>query len=149
VGDFNGDHKLDVLAGGMYLLAGKGDGSFQKPVQVAPGGGYVSAGDFNGDGKLDFIAISADTSANVFLGNGDGTFQAAGSFAVGRGPYDPVAVADFNSDGKDDFVVANSSTGTASLYLSAGAGAFRLAGTFDAGPRPCDLGLGDFNGDGW
>ena len=42
-------------------------------------------GDFNGDGKLDIATASANPGEiAVMLGNGDGTFQAAGDFD-GRG----------------------------------------------------------------
>src|ERR1700730_661820 len=64
--DFNGDGKLDIAvlgtgAGGpfvevqqLFVLLGKGDGTFQMPVGYATGNkpsGLV-AGDFNGDGKI-------------------------------------------------------------------------------------------------
>ena len=50
-----------------------------------------SVGDFNGDGHLD-LAVSSPFSdtVSVFLGKGDGTFQAAQSYNVG---YDPGFVA--------------------------------------------------------
>src|SRR5260370_15781588 len=46
----------------------------------------VAVGDFNGDGKLDLAAANYNSkSVAVLLGNGDGTFQAPLSFAVGAG----------------------------------------------------------------
>jgi len=53
----------------------------------------------------------------VLLGNGDGTFQAALNFAVGRGPGS-VAVGDFNGDGKLDVAVVNHDSGTVSVLLN-------------------------------
>ena len=63
--------------------------------------------DFNGDGKSDLVtADSANSTASVLLGNGNGTFQAKQSFGTGSYPVS-VAVADFNGDGKRDLVTAD------------------------------------------
>jgi len=96
VGDFNGDGKLDLavtagdslysaVSSSVWLLLGKGDGTFQAGTNYSLGyfPGAVVTGDFNGDGKLDLAVAtglySPFTSDNisVLLGNGDGTFQSA------------------------------------------------------------------------
>jgi FG-GAP-like repeat len=60
-------------------------------------------GDLNGDGKLDLVA----STGYVFLGNGDGTFQAGQNIgSVGPEP-ESVAVGDFNGDGILDVAVAS------------------------------------------
>ena len=51
------------------------------------------------------LIIGSD-NVSVLLGNGDGTFQAQKTYAVGDGPHS-VAVGDFNGDGKADLAVAN------------------------------------------
>ena len=44
-------------------------------------------GDFNGDGRLDLaVANQYDDTVSVLLGNGDGTFQARSTYAVGVDP---------------------------------------------------------------
>src|SRR6202035_2748588 len=61
VGDFNGDGKMDIaaniVASGVTVELGNGDGTFQAPVFTPVSNlGYsrwVAAGDFNGDGKTD------------------------------------------------------------------------------------------------
>src|SRR5262249_10614718 len=67
-GDFNGDGKLDVAVadngdvsfglndpGGVSILLGNGDGTFQNPInyQVGVAPTAIVAGDLNHDGRLD------------------------------------------------------------------------------------------------
>ena len=69
------------------------------------------AGDFNGDGRTDLaVANNGSSDVSVLLGNGDGTFQAQVTYAVGS---DPVAIVagDFNGDGRTDLAVANEGAG--------------------------------------
>jgi FG-GAP-like repeat len=92
--DFNGDGKGDLAvyniqfpgSGGnidyISVLIGKGDGTFQPRVDysygTSLGEGSLTVGDFNGDGKLDMAAANsghATGEVEIFLGNGDGTFQ--------------------------------------------------------------------------
>lgn len=66
------------------------------------GNNHIAA-DFNGDGKLDLAGTGAQ-SADVMLGNGDGTFQAKISYPVADWTQD-LAAGDFNSDGRTDLIV--------------------------------------------
>ena len=85
-----------------------------------------------GNGRPDIVTANAgDNTVSVLLGNGDGTFQPAQSFAVGSGPYS-VAVADLGN-GHPDIVTANSGDNTVSVLLGNGDGTFQPAQSFAVG----------------
>ena len=66
----------------------------------------------------------------VFVGKGDGTFQAAKQYTVTANPFD-VAIGDFNGDGKLD--IAAASTTKITILLGNGSGGFTTGTTFTAG----------------
>jgi hypothetical protein len=50
----------------------------------------IVAGDFNHDGKIDLAVSRLNTSSkSIFLGNGDGTFQAGNTYASIFASYNP------------------------------------------------------------
>jgi hypothetical protein len=86
----------------------------------------------------------------VFLGNGDGTFQApVGYPTLGEGNViSSIAATDFNQDGKLD-LAATGGTGEANILLGNGDGTFnQTLGYLAANTDSQSLTLGDFNGDG-
>ena len=163
-GDFNGDDRLDLAVADGYsnsvtILLGQGDGTFQSAGTFAAGNGpnALVAGDFNGDGRLDLAVADygyyGGSGVTVLLGNGNGTFQTAGSYSVGGAP-DAIVADDFNGDGNLDLAVAvaknpdGSNANTVALLLGDGRGGFSPGGMFAVGSQPYALVGGVFTGNG-
>ena len=170
VNDFNGDGKLDLAVinhgfsdtgddGGVSVLLGNGDGTFQAARNFSAGKQpeSIAIADFNIDGKLDIIAVSeTENVLNVLLGNGDGTFQPR--VTVTLDDIDPyyVVAGDFNNDHKWDIALSGlgrdlngdggrDSVGGTTVMLGNGDGTFQKHGPL------LSLSLGeaaDFNQDG-
>jgi hypothetical protein len=163
VGDFTGTGILDLAVTGVSLsdgsgsvtvMLGRGDGTFQAGQTYGVGVNPVAvvAADFNGDGILDLAVLNhvfMGGSVSLLLGNGDGTFQPARTYAVGNTP-DSLAVGDFNGDGILDLAVANNrGTAAVSVLLGNGNGTFQAARNYGAGLfRPTSVAVGDFTGSG-
>ncbi len=128
ISDFNGDGNADLAycdrdysanKGKIWIALGNGDGSFKKPTSITvpayTGAFSFAVGDFNSDGKTDLIAnyFKAnnfnETETDLFLGNGDGTFQKKKIIKLPGLPFynaeNGFEPADFNSDGLLDFIV--------------------------------------------
>ena len=159
--DFNGDGQLDVVVAnfpGAAVLLGNGNGTFRAATTYTLGGqsgsqGYsVVVADFDGDGNADFAVAFANSWVVVMLGNGDGTFRNAGTYATNSKSSTEtgiaLAVEDFNGDGKPDLAVTDAANLAVSVLLGNGDGTFQAASSYSAGGAPLSIALGDLNGDG-
>lgn len=153
VGDFNGDGKVDLAVvnsgdssssdnGGVSVLLGNGDGTFQPATNISVGKnpGGIAVGDFNSDSRLD-IVVADSTGVSILLGNGDGTFQAGVSCPDQQvGPL-WVKAHDLNGDNRLDLVL----DGT--VLLGNGDGSFQEPMTFATATSGA-VAVTDLNGDG-
>ena len=108
------------------MLLGGGDGTFA-PATTFDADGYLPSpvlADFDADGNLDLAG-----GRQVFLGNGDGTFQEP--IDIGPDAYYWTTVTDFDGDGKLDLAGTNFST--VNVLRGNGDGTFQPAQFFPAG----------------
>jgi hypothetical protein len=157
IGDFNSDCKDDLITANSFdnnlsLFLGRGDGSFQKAVNFNAGNTYpfhLAAADLNGDNKLDLVVVNRYNSTgniSIFLGNGDGTFQAPTNLSA---EYDTVFVLikDLNGDNKLDLVVTNGGGTDLNVFLGNGNGTFQPPLNIPVDLYLTTVSAGDFNGD--
>jgi len=133
--DINGDGKPDLLvanscltkancgsSGGVSVLFGKGDGTFQTAVTYGSGGRSavsLAVGDVNGDGQLDVVVTNVkDNSVGVLLGGSTGTFRSAMTFGSGGINAISLAIADLRRDGLPDLVVTNAQSSAVDVLLN-------------------------------
>ncbi|MBZ5502562.1 MAG: FG-GAP-like repeat-containing protein [Acidobacteriia bacterium] len=143
----------------ISIFQGNGDGTFKTPTLVhLPAGSApraLAAADLNRDGHIDLVvADQGHNTVSVFLGNGDGTFQAPTDYPTGNSPVS-VALGSFTGNGALDIAVANSGN-SVTVYFNQLSSTSVPLGQFVAGPTrdfaagngPTSIVVADFNGDG-
>jgi hypothetical protein len=155
--DLNGDGKLDLAvynygSNTISVLLGTADGTFQPAVHSpgAPGltgDGYLAWADLNHDSKLDLVlAYYYSNVLSVFLGKGDGSFQAPVNYA---GPSVPASLAiGPQPDGSFSLFAANNWTGEVFALYSPGDGTLNAPVMEVTGKAFTNPATGDLNGDG-
>src|SRR5215469_14008978 len=173
-GDFNGDGRPDLAVGQLFtgtppgsplmlgtvsILLGKGDGTFQSPIENPTEFivNSIAVGDLNGDGVLDIAAATgletgesegvrkSEGAVVIFVGKGDGTFQSAVTYGPPTREFFSIKMADVNGDSKLDLAVAGRdytrqflhnpevNDGTVSIFPGNGDGTFAPETTVQVG----------------
>jgi hypothetical protein len=165
--DLNGDGQLDVVfmqpagnsgTGGFCSALNVGSGNFGVPscgqAMSAQDPAAIALGDVNGDHKVDVVVVYnvMGFGLNVFLGKGDGTFQAPMTSNLPDNDANQVELGDFNNDGNLDLLVWFVDDGQFTLLPGAGNGMFAATGQNFAGAAgevlDQQIAVGDFAGDG-
>lgn len=161
IADVNGDQDLDLVVGTsgdaeLLVYINDGSGAFTSTSITLDAAAHdIELADMNGDGVNDIvIARSPGTGfqgfVDVRLNQGNGTFGAATSQALGSDGY-ALAIADFDHDGSQDVVVASRSAHSTRVFLNSGSGTLQTGmsyGLFGAF-RVDDIEAADLDGDGF
>jgi len=171
--DLDGDGRLDLIAcevngnrvSVFHNISSPGGlmtNSFEPAFALVAGNDcrFATAADLDGDGRVDIIALNyGDKTISLFKNVGTGGSLTTNSFAppvviaAPGGPYEAV-VADLDGDGKPDLAVANSDSGTVSIYqnvTAAGAintNSFAASIDLPCGNATATIMAGDLDGDG-
>jgi beta-lactam-binding protein with PASTA domain len=141
------------------LILGNGSGgeTVEVPFSLPCGSASaVATADFNGDGNQDFVVVcqvAGNSVFAVFLGNGNGTFQAP-TIIPGDSTILAIGVGNFLGNGRADIAVLAALAGTSdqhvvTTYENDGHGNFTVGVSIaEAGLNPVSMVAADFNGDG-
>ncbi|MCL5036085.1 MAG: FG-GAP-like repeat-containing protein [Chloroflexi bacterium] len=109
----------------------------------------VASGDFNRDEILDLaVANAGNNTVDIYLGNGDGTFQFNGSYNDPAGSPNEIVVGDFDLQNGPDVAVTHWGNGV-TVFLNQGDGTFGNIQSYDMGGNPRKLAAADLNDDGY
>ncbi len=173
IGDANGDGNVDYIFSGndaqVHVYLGSGDGKFAltRISSTLIATGYLTSGisgaelflvaDVNNDGSIDLVGTYDPGHMRVWLGNGDGSFQAYPYFdadiqdsgtsnSSGSADDEYSQFADVDADGDLDYVHAEGMDGTPQIwaFLNNGDGTFATNAVLTQASTNPGVGLTDF-----
>jgi uncharacterized protein (TIGR03437 family) len=158
-GDGQNDHVKVAAPTAALIVELAMSGGQLGPLVKYPSGPNPQAvvlADFNNDSRYDAaVANGGDFGQNngslsVFIGNGDGTFRAAVTYAQG-GFATSLAVDDFNVDGRLDLAATKEApagvAGSVAVLLGNGDGTFAAPANYPVEAGPVSIVAADFTGD--
>lgn len=150
--DLDSDGILDLVVTSstrpaISVLHGRGDGTFDAPVEQAIGSPATSGftADLSGDGVPDVAAAGAG-GIFALIGLGDGTFEPARKLAAPAG-LRSVAGDDLDLDGTIDLVLAGGAN-QVFVGLNDGEGTFPDFAAYTVGGTPAQVAVADVDDDG-
>ena len=151
-----GDRWPDIVvansgAGGVDILYGKRNGTFEDPVGFDAGDADddVVVSDLNRDGVPDIATSSFTDQVLVLIGKPNGEYKEAEPYSVVDGPSS-VAAGDLNGDGRPDLAVSNRTSSDVAVLLGRNNG-FKAADYFDVQDgdlQQSRIAIDDLDGDG-
>ena len=149
----DGDSDLDLVLRlyssdhAFTVLLGNGDGTFTEVGQTITDTYWdMEIGDFTGDGVTDLV-IPQDLTAQLHVGQGDGTFTAGPASGVSDSIL-ALTSGDFDEDGDLDLVAAHNYSDTYfTVLFNDGNGSFTQGAATDLSTRPDSMVTADINGD--
>ena len=155
-GDVNNDGAADVVAagGGIVVLPGNGDGTFQAPIASFGSAVDPVLADFDGDGRLDLASVGKNSTAaipdtvDVYAGLGNGTFGPPQTIFTSDNDPAALAAADFNGDGLVDLTFGVRNIRQLQIYLNTGGLIFAASASAFINVGPSQTRTGDVDGNG-
>jgi len=155
--DADGDNHPDLLTvgdGGAFGFShGNGDGTFTSlsSTTIAPSATSLAVGDLNHDGRPDAVVTSSQSTINVLLNAGGGSFQP--QTVHSKYTASSAVLADVNHDGNLDIIAstAAAANGGSEIMVMPGDGRGGFASTPIETPTasgPSVAAVGDLDGDG-
>lgn len=158
IGDFNKDGNADLIVSELteiQVFLGNGDGTFTPSRTISTqipgidglcGPTAMATADLDSDGNLDLVMpISCTNVAEIFYGNGDGSFQNPVLLPLEQG-YNTIQIADVNGDHLPDLIFSNQ--GIIAIIHNAGNRTYSAESHYLAGTVGT-IAVQDFNGDGF
>ena len=159
--DLRGTGRLDIVGSNGRVLLNNGNGSFTQagwafasPSSSTSWGPTLATGDFNEDGKQD-VAVNNGVSVTIYLGRGDGSFDAGKAYAS-NDSVGYLTATDLDGDGHTDLYIGLANGGFFGGDHFGGNRAYALMGRGDGSFAGAPVvpfvynghNLADLNGDG-